>query len=79
MENLTAGRQAFMTVAIREDLRSGVTKLKDPMQLYASSCQLAEVGTSWDGRLRRIARIAEELERQKRNQDSPQQRARRAP
>jgi len=40
--------------------------------------QLANVGSSWDGRLRRIARIAEEIERQKQKKQSPQQRARSA-
>jgi DNA-binding transcriptional ArsR family regulator len=35
----------------------------DDAQLARAAAQLADVGSSWDGRLRRIARIAEELER----------------
>lgn len=38
----------------------------DAAQLAKAAAQLADVGERWDGRLRRIARIAEELERQKR-------------
>ena len=49
----------------------------DDAQLARAAGQLAGVGASWDGRLRRIARIAEEIERQK-QQQSPRQRARRA-
>ena len=37
----------------------------DDAQLAKAAEQLAAVGASWDGRLRRIARIAERLERQK--------------
>src|SRR5262245_52124367 len=48
----------------------------DDTQLARAAEQLASVSSSWDGRLRRIARIAEEIERQKKKQ-SPQQRARR--
>ena len=48
----------------------------DDAQLARAAQQLASVGSTWDGRLRRIARIAEEIERQKKKQ-SPQQRARR--
>jgi hypothetical protein len=50
----------------------------DESQLAKAAEQLANVGSSWDGRLRRIARIAEEIERQKQRKQSPQQRARRA-
>jgi DNA-binding transcriptional ArsR family regulator len=39
----------------------------DNVQLARAAEQLANVGSSWDGRLRRIARIAENLERQKQN------------
>ena len=49
----------------------------DDVQLARAAGQLASVGSTWDGRLRRIARIAEEIERQKKQQ-SPRQRARRA-
>jgi DNA-binding transcriptional ArsR family regulator len=49
----------------------------DRTQLARAAAQLADVGSSWDGRLRRIARLAEEIERQK-QQQSPRQRARRA-
>jgi DNA-binding transcriptional ArsR family regulator len=51
----------------------------DDAQLARAAGQLASVGSSWDGRLRRIARIAEEIERQKRqnqNKQTPPQRAR---
>lgn len=37
----------------------------DDAQLRRAASQLAEVGSSWDRRLSRIARIAERLERQK--------------
>jgi DNA-binding transcriptional ArsR family regulator len=40
----------------------------DDAQLARAADQLADVGSAWDGRLRRIARIAEEIERQKQNQ-----------
>ena len=36
----------------------------DEAQLARAADQLASVGSAWDGRLRRIARIAERLERQ---------------
>jgi DNA-binding transcriptional ArsR family regulator len=48
----------------------------DDSQLSRAAEQLASVGSGWDGRLRRIARIAEEIERQKKKQ-SPRQRPRR--
>jgi len=51
----------------------------DDAQLARAAGQLASVGSSWDGRLRRIARIAENLERQKQKQQTPQQQARRIP
>jgi ArsR family transcriptional regulator, cadmium/lead-responsive transcriptional repressor len=35
----------------------------DRNQLARAAAQLNDVGASWDGRLRRIARIAEDLER----------------
>ncbi len=47
----------------------------DDAQLAKAAQQLASVGSSWDGRLRRIARIAEEIERQKQTTQSPEQRA----
>lgn len=37
----------------------------DEAQLARAADQLASVGSSWDGRLRRIARIAERVEREK--------------
>ena len=40
-------------------------------QLARAAHQLAAVGSSWDRRLRRIARIAEDIERQKRTNDAP--------
>ena len=51
----------------------------DDTQLARAAEQLAAVGSSWDGRLRRIARIAEEIERTKHQTQSPRQRTRRAP
>ena len=51
----------------------------DDTQLARAAAQLASVGSSWDGRLRRIARIAEQIERQKQNNKPPQQQARKAP
>jgi ArsR family transcriptional regulator, cadmium/lead-responsive transcriptional repressor len=51
----------------------------DDAQLARAAGQLTTVGSSWDGRLRRIARIAENLERQKQQQQTPQQQARRTP
>lgn len=36
----------------------------DDAQLARAAAQLAAVGSEWDGRLRRIARIAERIERQ---------------
>ena len=53
----------------------------DDGQLARAAAQLATVGSSWDGRLRRITRIAEGLERQKQKQkqQSPRQRQSRAP
>jgi len=41
----------------------------DDAQLERAAAQLASVGSEWDGRLRRIARIAERVERQKQPQD----------
>jgi DNA-binding transcriptional ArsR family regulator len=37
----------------------------DDAQLARAAAQLERVGSAWDGRLRRITRIAEELEREK--------------
>jgi DNA-binding transcriptional ArsR family regulator len=36
----------------------------DEAQLARAARQLADVGSAWDGRLRRIARIAERIERE---------------
>jgi ArsR family transcriptional regulator, cadmium/lead-responsive transcriptional repressor len=47
----------------------------DDAQLARAAEQLASVGSVWDGRLRRIARIAEQIERQE--QQPPKQRSRR--
>jgi DNA-binding transcriptional ArsR family regulator len=40
----------------------------DEDQLARAARQLATVGSSWDGRLRRIARIAERIEHEKKKQ-----------
>lgn len=50
----------------------------DDVQLARAAAQLATVGSQWDGRLRRIARIAEEIERNRPPQQPPRQRARRS-
>lgn len=39
----------------------------DDDQLARAAAQLASVGSEWDGRLRRIARIAERIEQEKRS------------
>lgn len=41
----------------------------DEAQLARAVAQLSEVGTAWDGRLRRIKRIAEAIERSRENDD----------
>ena len=43
----------------------------DEAQLARAADQLASVGSTWDGRLRRIARIAERIERQKPSEQQP--------
>jgi DNA-binding transcriptional ArsR family regulator len=43
----------------------------DDAQLARAAAQLASVGSAWDGRLRRIARIAERIEGQKRSPKQP--------
>jgi DNA-binding transcriptional ArsR family regulator len=47
----------------------------DDAQLARAAAQLERVGSAWDGRLRRITRIAEELERE--NQQPSDERHRR--
>lgn len=56
VHGVTAGRERLYQV--------------DAAQLARAAEQLASVGSTWDGRLRRIARIAERIERQK-NQEKP--------
>jgi DNA-binding transcriptional ArsR family regulator len=51
----------------------------DETQLARAAAQLSNVSSSWDGRLRRIARIAEQLERQKQDTTSSPRRNRRTP
>ena len=43
----------------------------DDAQLARAAAQLASVGSAWDGRLRRIARIAERIERQQAPKQPP--------
>ena len=43
----------------------------DDAQLARAAAQLASVGSAWDGRLRRIARIAERIERQTQSPKRP--------
>ena len=73
-ERLPVTRQAVakhLTVLDRAGLVHGAAAGRerryhvDDVQLARAAEQLANVGSSWDGRLRRIARIAEELERNK--------------
>ena len=44
----------------------------DDDQLARAAAQLAQVGSSWDGRLRRIKRIAEQLQRRQPPPSDPQ-------
>jgi len=46
----------------------------DEAQLARAAAQLADVGSTWDGRLRRIARIAEDLERKHQSPRPPTRR-----
>jgi len=72
-EQLPVTRQAVakhLAVLDRVGLVHGATSGRerryrlDDDQLARAAQQLATVGSAWDGRLRRIARIAEDLERQ---------------
>jgi DNA-binding transcriptional ArsR family regulator len=72
-ERLPVTRQAVakhLTVLDRVGLVHGATTGRerryqvDDAQLARAAAQLATVGSEWDGRLRRIARIAERIERQ---------------
>lgn len=76
-ERLPVTRQAVakhLTVLDRAGLVHGAAAGRerryrvDDVQLAKAAEQLVDVSSSWDGRLRRIARIAEELERQKHQQ-----------
>jgi DNA-binding transcriptional ArsR family regulator len=82
-EHLPVTRQAVakhLAVLDRAGLVAGAASGRervfsvDEAQLARAAAQLASVGSSWDGRLRRIARIAERIERQK---QSPKQTSRR--
>ena len=85
-EHLPVTRQAVakhLTVLDRAGLVHGTNAGRerryrvDDVQLARAAGQLAEVGSSWNGRLRRIARIAEDLERRRQQNDqSPDQRTR---
>jgi DNA-binding transcriptional ArsR family regulator len=48
----------------------------DDAQLARAAEQLTAVASSWDGRLRRIARIAERIERQRQSTNQPARRTR---
>ena len=72
-EQLPVTRQAVakhLAVLDRAGLVHGVAAGRerryrvDDAQLARAAAQLADVGSGWDGRLRRIARIAGEIERQ---------------
>ncbi|HEU5083872.1 MAG TPA: helix-turn-helix domain-containing protein [Acidimicrobiales bacterium] len=71
-EQLPVTRQAVakhLAVLDRVGLVHGTTSGRerryqvDDAQLARAAAQLASVGSAWDGRLRRIARIAERIER----------------
>jgi ArsR family transcriptional regulator, cadmium/lead-responsive transcriptional repressor len=73
-DQLPVSRQAVakhLGVLDRVGIVHGVTEGRerrytiDNRQLTRAAAQLAEVGHAWDGRLRRIARMAEQLERDK--------------
>ena len=79
-EELPVTRQAVakpLAVLDRAGLVHGVTEGRerryqvDEAQLARAAAQLASVGSEWDGRLRRIARIAERIEAQKPTADAP--------
>ncbi len=81
-EQLPVTRQAVakhLVVLDRAGLVHGVAAGRerryrvDDAQLARAAEQLAEVGSTWDGRLRRIARIAEEIQRRKQQQQQPPQ------
>lgn len=73
-ENLPVTRQAVakhLAVLDRVGLVHGVADGRerryrvDDAQLARAAAQLASVGSEWDGRLRRIARVAERIERER--------------
>jgi DNA-binding transcriptional ArsR family regulator len=75
-EQLPVTRQAVakhLTVLARAGIVHGTAAGRerryrvDDAQLARAAEQLAAVGSSWDGRLRRIARIAEQIERRQRS------------
>jgi DNA-binding transcriptional ArsR family regulator len=85
-EQLPVSRQAVakhLSVLDRAGLVHGVAAGRerryrvDDAQLARAAGQLAHVGSSWDGRLRRIARIAEEIEREKQTKQKTKPRNRR--
>jgi DNA-binding transcriptional ArsR family regulator len=85
-EQLPVTRQAVakhLAVLDRAGLVHGLTAGRerryrvDDAQLARAAHQLADVGSRWDGRLRRIARIAERLEREQRGEQTSEQRPRR--
>lgn len=78
-ERLPVTRQAVakhLAVLDRAGLVHGTTVGRerrfhlDDAQLARAAEQLADVGSGWDGRLRRITRIAEDIERTKRSSSS---------
>lgn len=86
-EQLPVSRQAVakhLAVLDRAGLVNGAAAGRehryriDDAQLGRAAAQLATVGSSWDGRLQRIARIAEEIERQT-EQQPPRPPARKRP
>ena len=86
-EQLPVSRQAVakhLAVLDRAGLVNGAAAGRehryriDDAQLGRAAAQLATVGSSWDGRLQRIARIAEQIERQTKQQP-PRPRARKRP
>ena len=80
-DQLPVSRQAVakhLVVLDRAGIVHGATEGRerryrvDHDQLERAAAQLSEVSSAWDGRLRRIARIAEDIERQKsQSNDTP--------
>ena len=69
MVAFVATQHAGVLATVKRDGRPQLSNLfyawDDDQQLARAAAQLESVGSAWDGRLRRIARIAERIERQR--------------